>query len=116
MKNIKESTLVRVVDLEENNHKGSSQKPCITTSKHYATPDNLSQKLRLEKRTSLAEYFRHEGIIFERCHLLVCNWLNYPPRIMNLNTVFTFLLHLTLFDLYRYCDALSCPVQCLRHL
>ena len=65
MKHIKESTLVNVVDSEEYELKGSSQKPFITTSKHYATPDNLSQKLKLDKKTSLADYFRHKGIIFE---------------------------------------------------
>ena len=65
MKHIKESTLVNVVDSEEYEAKGSSQKPFITTAKHHATPDNLSQKLRLDKKTSLADYFRHKGIIFK---------------------------------------------------
>ena len=63
MKPIKEHTLVKLVDSEEYEPKGSSQKPFITTSKHYATPDNLSQKLRLNKRTSLVDYFRPQGII-----------------------------------------------------
>lgn len=65
MKRMKESTLVNLVDSEEYEPKGSSQKPFLTTSKHYATPDNLSQKLRLDKKTSLADYFCHKGIIYK---------------------------------------------------
>ena len=65
MNPIKEHTLVKLVDSEEYEPKGSSQKPFIATLKRYATPDNLSQKLKLDKITSLADYFSHKGIIFQ---------------------------------------------------
>ena len=62
MAHLNESTLVTLEDLVEGEPKGSILKPCKTTLKHFATPDNLSEKLSLDNRTSLADYFRHKGI------------------------------------------------------
>ena len=62
MKHLNESTLVTLEDLVESEPKGSILKPCKTTLKHFATPENLSEKLSLDNRTSLADYFRHKGI------------------------------------------------------